>query len=536
MLTLVMVILCSILVSSGTSGLRLATKASHSDQAIYAAEAGLVQVAARFARGEGKDGATYKGDLKTEKVSYEVVAVVNKDASKPKKTKDGVAVPPLTTYLRSVGTAADGTQEVMGALFTLGAGSFRAGVVADRIIADGSHFVAYDSRSNLNPGLTDELATSQGILTSNKLGTPGIDPQFSFRNGSTVLGDIYTARGTIDPTTQVEGIDQVKGHVGILDEKIEIPEIKIPKVDRGEPSDPSKEGEGELEPGAYKVDGIPSDTLQATWDGTRWTFKHWGKTVVLAPGESGSFSPGEPISVKTDGRVIFNNSGRPYKGSVPVSSAPSSENPPTLKDGSYKRVEVNSNHETTLQEGGIFVVEELEITDGGRLALDADSPVTIYVTKRLIVDGENAIANSSKKPPNLKIYYLGDEDVNLAGGSEAYFTLVAPNANINLVGADPVLPEPPAEEPVDPTEPTEPTEPTTPTDPTTPPASPEEPTEPTEPPTPEPVFAPTTSFYGALVGKNVTVKNANFFFDVATDGVGEGSDSNTFVLLSRHRF
>jgi hypothetical protein len=108
----------------------------------------------------------------------------------------------------------------------------------------------------------------------------------------------------------------------------------------------------------------------------------------------------------------------------------------------------------------------------------------IYVTEKLAVRGDNAIANASRKPPKVKVFYTGDEPVDLSGGSKSYFTLVAPDADINLTS---------------------------------------------------PFGSQATEFFGALVGKNVKVSNANFHFDTDTTGIGTGTMGTAVTFIQRHR-
>ena len=44
-----------------------------------------------------------------------------------------------------------------------------------------------------------------------------------------------------------------------------------------------------------------------------------------------------------------------------------------------------------------------------------------------------------------------------------------------------------------------------------------------------------TSFYGALLGSSVKVSNTNFYYDMAAEKVGTGSDGLDISLINRHR-
>ena len=131
------------------------------------------------------------------------------------------------------------------------------------------------------------------------------------------------------------------------------------------------------------------------------------------------------------------------------------------------------------------MVENLEVTSSGALALPEDAEsVNIYVRNRLILDGEEAVLNDTRKAPKLNIFYLGSESVQMRGGATAYFTLFAPEADLELSGTPNVR----------------------------------------------------TEFYGALVGKSIDVNHANFHFDLATLGVGEGNSGGGFQVVARPRY
>lgn len=163
------------------------------------------------------------------------------------------------------------------------------------------------------------------------------------------------------------------------------------------------------------------------------------------------------------------------------------ENPSTLENGRYGTVTIDDGTPTELEDG-TFVVKDLKITNGGQLKLgkvgETDKKAKIYVTGTIQVDGAEAIVNNTKLPPNLQIFYVGDDKVFLSGGSSAYFTLVAPHADIELKGM-------PGEQP--------------------------------------------TKFFGALLGKHVTVENAEFHYDTEAEEVGTGQDGSKIYLLNRHR-
>lgn len=520
LLSLILVTLSAILLSSGTSSLRLATQQQNSEQAYLVAEAGLVRAAATYAKtGVPKDTTDFSGKMEESDSSFVVSITSNPSATDDLVTAEGISIPPMTTYLLSTGTTSDGTQQRVGGLFTLGTGAFRAGVLANNVVATNSKFFAYSSLTNTQP---NPLLPGQGILTSNGSSSPG-KAQFEL-NTTTVEGRVYVARGT-SPLVQIEKNNSKTEYDSSLGEDIDIPDIVVPKLERGKSGPSSKDDEPQaVEENVWKkLEGAPS--TDALWNGTGWVFHHKGsnyrQSEVLTPGSSGTVQTGN-LQVRfssQNGMVeVKHGSGSWKPVSLPVDPLPSVEDPGTLEPGAYGKVTITKG-DNVLQEGGMFVVRDLEIAAGGQLALDSNSPVSLYVTNSLKITGENAIANASKMPPNLKIYYTGPDEVSFEGGSQSYFTLIAPKATINLTGPDTPVGGGSEAEPIDSDGENTVEE--------------GDGTEAIEADEPKPT--PTTAFYGALIGKVVNIKNAAFYFDIATDGIGEGVDGNTFSLLSRHR-
>jgi hypothetical protein len=163
---------------------------------------------------------------------------------------------------------------------------------------------------------------------------------------------------------------------------------------------------------------------------------------------------------------------------------PSVTNPDLLTGGEYENVTIDSV-QTELESGQTFVVENLVITSQGALALPEEAEsVNIYVRNSLILDGEDALLNDTRKAPKLNIFYSGTDEVQLRGGSMAYFTLYAPDADLRMNGGE----------------------------------------------------ESRTDFYGALVGRTIEVNQANFHFDLATLGIGKGTSGENLNILARTRY
>lgn len=552
MLVMVLVILSSVLVMNGTASLRTVRRGLDGEQAYLAAEAGIVQIAAKFARGQGIDKGQqiYRGELKGTDWTYEVTATVNTDGTKAQKTVDGISIPPQTTYLRSVGISPDGElRRVVGALFTQGAGTFQAGVLAESVVAPagGSHFYAYDSTIDVVPNAASMASLSQAILASRKAAGAG-SPQFDFASDTRVEGDVYLAPGTTAAPSQIVGVSSVLGVVGTLGKPIDLPTIKVPRVKRGVSGEEDGDAQDEWSDGYVErlvAEGGGLAGVAVYWDAAKaqWKVVHNGRVfgsigpeggnVVMSAagavrqGRAGNDFEPHDIKFTGDRFEITDPTGnvKGDKGALPARALSSVNNASELSAGAYNKVAVEDGGTTELEAGGVFVMKDLEIEAGGQLKLAKDVATTIYVTGDLKIEGENAIANTTKVPSNLKIYYTGKgKDITFAGGSEAYFSLIAPDSNLHLIG--PEAPTTPSDPPIDP--PADPqADPSPSVDPTPTPTPSADPT-PTAP-------TPTTSFYGALIAKKVSVTRANFYYDVATGGIGQGTDVNTFYLINEHR-
>lgn len=519
MLSLILIGLSAVLLSSGTSTLRKVTHHQSAEQAYRVAEAGLAHAVERYIKTDAGDDAEdevkyylYEGTLATEEMRYSVKVTRNSLADEEIEAENGVRVPPGATYFLATGIAADQTSRKTGALFLRGSSSFRAGVLANNLVVTGSEFSAYDSRENVEPVARPDEA----LLTSN--GSVDLDPlarQFRLEK-SRVKGRIYTAKGTL-PEDQIAKTDTVvEGEEKALQRDIKVPKIEVPDLGQSlwedwEWDEWEEAGEDEeivqFNSVAVGLSGLSvsfrrvGDKYEWKRDGTEYWYESQDGDEAIPGGGYGTMlrrtGTTYEYSETTDGPHWVDWKTAVDLGSGTVTTVPTVvTNPTTLTTGAYRKVLIEGGHKVTigsgeesaLASGTVFVIEELEILDTGTLVLpEGSDQVSIYVTKRLKIDGQNAIANDTRKPPNLKVYYTGEAPIELAGGSKAYFTLVAPEAEVNLAGPDPSS------------------------------------------------VTPTTNFYGALVGKKVSVSRANVFFDIATGGIGEGSDLNSFVCASKHR-
>lgn len=528
LVTVVLLLLATTLLASGTRGLRVATHDQQADQALYAAEAGLVRAAQAFAA-EGAIASPFAGDLGGSACSYSVMSYENTGESEM-QVPNGPVIPPQTVYLRSEGVSENGTRRVQGALFTIGLQAFKVGALGNYVNVSHASFDAYNSGSGeYDP---DTAQDDLPLLASNR----SDGETFVFDNAN-VKGDIFVGPGG-DPTGQVSQTNSLIGEVTAMSSSIDLEDIEVPEPpdDDGSGQDPvDVEAVGDLQ--LVQVDGSGvyhfgdgdnlefsidpqelKDAIDSAQPGNMMDLAGKVSAVLDAPGcsvtygddEDGVFvqintadgSSGHWVILKQNGEAYYSNDGSPISssssgsslasllfGGIPIAPAgpPSSvTNPTVLEPGFYDTVTIEDGHHTSLSPEGVYVVKNLVISgDNSKLTLPADGRnATFYVTGALQVKGQDALANETRKAPRMKIFYTGSEKVELSGGSRSYCTLVAPQADISLESDAPGV---------------------------------------------------RTQFFGALVGDNVTVTNAAFHFDTATSGIGTGTMGSAVTLIHRHR-
>lgn len=522
------------LTGMGMQSLGQASSFSQDDQALYAADAGLAVALAQHQSAGELPGSEVTGKVKSTEATW-TVKIVRNDTTEDVTVPGGAVIPPDTAYLVSEG---QGRQKRAirrtAALVQTGVGTVEVGTLAlDKMRAEGSVLAAYDSKLEA-PGYSgggvdpDALLPSETVLATNAdSGTP-IELIDSEVKGTILVGpggdpkSLISATGTT--TTQRQGS---------LTEAIDVPEIEVPDLPA------TKDGE-EIDEAAlmsaqyYKpttasehisfsrnANGVLTiqnqcfeciiqtngDFTASEVGGYRISGNLRTQTVTSNSGYTADFSNGFKIDggyyhgleIRPDGTISVDAPGNGSSGlwsagtsyrqtytapqwlldSTIADPAEDLDNPDEIGSGRFDEIKVTSGI-SDLISGSTIVARDLTI-EGGQLQLpEGADDVTIYVTGKLRVTGENAILNKDRNAPALKVFYVGDQDVQVSGGAEAFLTLIAPDANVTLEGHG-------------------------------------------------------SSFYGALMGKEVNLKNANVFFDVSTEGVGTGNDGNTLKVLSRHR-
>ena len=529
LVTMVLMLMATTLLASGTSSLRVATHDQQADQALYAAEAGLVRASETFAT-KGAIASPFQADLGGSSAAYSVVAYENTGETEM-QVPGGPLIPPQTVYLRSEGISENGTRRVEGALFTIGLQAFKVGALGNYVDVRDATFDAYNSGGGDYDPTTakDDLP----LLASNRKA----GDTYFFDNAD-IKGDIFVGPGG-DTTGQVKKTNSTVGEVKEMASVIDLEDVEVPKAPEGaDATDPiNVDPVGEMQ--LIKVDDDDGDYHFGDGDGLDLSVNPEklkaaiakarpgddedlakkvsevlnapGCNVIYGTDEDGGYvqlnladgSSNHWLQLKVNGEAYYANTGSPLSSSasgsslaallfqgkltsVPTGPPTSVTNPAVLEPGFYDTVTVEDNFQTSLSSEGTYVIKNLVISgDGSQLVLPANGRnATFYVTGSLQVKGVDALANETRKPPRMKIFYTGKDKVELSGGSRSYCTLVAENADINLESQMPGV---------------------------------------------------RTQFFGALVGNNVTVKNAAFHFDTATSGIGTGTVGSAVSLIHRHR-
>lgn len=511
-----------------TSGSLVSVRQSvQAERALALADAGLVTATAALTTGNlpNRVFENFPGEG-----NFEVDHRVN-SGSGSIATPWGITLPPKSTLLRSRGTTVEGTQRTSYALFRSSLGAFQVGALADQINATDSIFDAYDSSQETagHSGTSPDPASlidSTVILASNRTTGQVINLTSTNVSGSVFVGGNAGSQILLD--------DSEATTTGVLERPIELPPIQVPNVANGgtqfasdsqaRPSavrlkDPSGKTDTTITPPASQGSPITLShyclTVKVWPDGRFWAEEGGSgsriqgdigdRTVRTLSSASGGRTPlqvlsYEPLEIRGNWHHMVYN---PANSSVAIdqngirspapaprlhsdmppwmffsSPPPTQDDPTTLDPGKYDTVNIQ-NTMTSLVDGGVYVVKNLRVNSNGKIYLGSEANDTkIFVTGSLEILGQDAIVNDSRKPTALKIYYTGTQPVVISGGASAFASLYAPNAPVTLEGFG-------------------------------------------------------ASFFGAIAANRLIVNQAEFHYDVATQGVGTGVDSNTFQLLAR---
>lgn len=162
-----------------------------------------------------------------------------------------------------------------------------------------------------------------------------------------------------------------------------------------------------------------------------------GSVVVhgdAAFGPSGSFN-GDPSSVTGD--IIQLPAPRVFPPIPPFNVgvqnvSVANKRTVTLTPGDYNDIDINSGG-TLILEPGEYHFNSIDAKGALTINGDLDDKTTIYVKSALDL-GAQGITNLNGDPTRLNIFYSGTSKMKMHGGPEAFVSVYAPNAPVNLVG------------------------------------------------------------------------------------------------------
>ena len=429
--------------SQGTSSLRQVSHNTQSDQAFYAADAGLARALAEY-ENTGEIKKQSSGKVESTGATFSIALHAN-DTPTPKTVSGGSTIPPNSALLVATGkSSSTHINRRSAVLVQKGLGTVQVGSLARHITADDSKFQAFDSK-NEDPGYTGEgvdpnsLLTQEAIIATNEgSGTPVT------LNNSEVIGNILVGPGGNTGQVKVNGSSTV-GQVGTLTDKIDLPPIEVPSLpgndDTGAPPEPaywkpsahpehisfSQDSSGNLSIKNQcfncKVDADGTFTVSEAGGKfasgnikTGQVYKEEGFDVTITGDtfqvDGGTF---HGLILDYDAQMIWvdpptNDQNGLWKSgnkesfpmpqwlsdSVFRNPPPDLHNPDEIPTGYYDEVLIDAGI-SKLLDSSTLVINNLTI-DGGQLNLPNNGKdVTIYVTGSLTIKGDNAILNDTRK-------------------------------------------------------------------------------------------------------------------------------------------
>ena len=520
LVTTILLILAAAIGYSSLSSLMVSNQEHEANQAVYAAEAGLVAAVEELLT-SGRLEQPFKGTIAND-LGYTVTLFEN-SGTESMVVAQNVEIPPGTTYLYSEGGLENGKQRQAGLLLKTGLGVYQVGVLGDQFVLRDTLFDTFSSDSENFP----EQGHGESLVAASNRNQGDV---FTLLE-SEVEGTLMVGTGG-DPNTQISvDAGSSVARKGVLPNLLELDDIQIPETENPNSSEDPFEQYADSPPPTVSLGrmslSVDGNGIHMLSDGLNFEIQSNGDFELrhdpggalqvvtgnyflkqaeaqMGRGEFTFLSPngfrfvgqdaGRVLTyTPNDGNITYDDDGLAnattmqapdWMQNLGSNLPPSVTNPVELAPGRYAKVTVDSGT-TQLVTEGAYVIDELDVSNGGQLRLGADQKdVDIYVKRKLRVEGEDAVLNATRKAPNLNIFYSGEEAVELNGGSQAYLTLFAPEADVNLTG----------------------------------------------------VNGNRTEFHGALAGRNITVSNADFHYDIATLGIGKGITRHYFVPLARHRF
>jgi hypothetical protein len=96
----------------------------------------------------------------------------------------------------------------------------------------------------------------------------------------------------------------------------------------------------------------------------------------------------------------------------------------------YGDISIGAKGSLSLEPGTYYINS---ISENAKGSLSITGPTTIYVKTDLDLGGQG-VMNPLGDPTQLTVFYAGSNEMKMAGGSQAFVEVYAPNAPLKLVG------------------------------------------------------------------------------------------------------
>jgi len=418
-IALVLIVLVIVLIigmaaaTLGSRNLSFVNKDKYNTRAFYAAEAGMARAMAKLKENPAwtgwvePDGKPKAPEFQEVKMPYSddvyTVYVYNNFSPVPGAGDvigfRGVTVPPGYSYIVGEGKVGTGVNQKavkhVVSMVKRTSPFSQFGLFGDNEVQfNGNISVkAYDSN------------TGAAVAKKADVGTNGNQVGAFTSKGSAayVDGKVYTGPGSTSDTVSISGHPTITGgNPDILPNKIPMPEVQIPS-------------------------GLPKKSLPAE-------ISFSPQPLFIANLDSFQENPRYKFLMTSRAKGGNSDNGGSSDG---VELAPGDYS----SDTGSNDVNIRAKQTIILKGPGDYVFDNINIASQGQINVDASSgPVRIFMKGDIVMTGggtSGAFFNSSTnpKPSGLRIYGTKTcKNIDMAGNSEAYMTIYAPDADLNMRG------------------------------------------------------------------------------------------------------
>jgi len=107
-----------------------------------------------------------------------------------------------------------------------------------------------------------------------------------------------------------------------------------------------------------------------------------------------------------------------------------------IEPGAYRELQADGGGEVRLSPG-TYVFDSIKLSGGAQIRIEGDEQVLIYVKKKLDISN-GSFFNAERKAKNLAFMVEEKGQVDIRGGSNAYFVVYAPGSKVQIKGGNSV--------------------------------------------------------------------------------------------------